>query len=385
MNIGIITHFYNSNNYGGVLQAYALTKYLKKADIVAEQIRYPFSVVNFLDHKKRNKKLKYFNPCNYCKVFNRKVKKTIINLLYGKNLDLRKVAFNNFASNISQSKAVFDRNTIFKSVALYDAFITGSDQVWNLDWFDSNYFLEFVPNDKKKISYAASIGQGVLTADRKEYFQRVLPTFDAISVREKETVDLLQPLIPDKKVEWVLDPTLLLEREEWNKICPERRVKEQYLFCYFLGHDKRLRELAVKYAKEHNLKIINLPHLCGICKVDKNFGDYKLYDVAPNDFISLIKYSECVFTDSFHACVFSGIYNKNFYVFNRSGAKNMATRIYTLCELFECQDHFCDCDEKFDTAYIEQLNSINYDKDFTLLKEMKDKSIKFLKEALDGE
>lgn len=388
---GIITHFYNSKNYGGLLQSYALACFLNKQLSVSEQICYKHNLIKFLGNESVITKKSIFRYLNIKKIFNRflrvidKIRMNSAFIAESQRLLLRNQSFEKFYPYIPHSKNVFNQDNLKDSINDYCIFITGSDQVWNMAWFDPNYFLEFVPNDKKKISYAASLGNNVLAEEEKEYFKKILPTFDAISVREKEMVDLLQPLVPNKKVEWVVDPTLLLEREEWDKICPERRVKEQYLFCYFLGHDKRLRKLAKKYAKNHNLKIVNLPHLCGINKADIGFGDYKLYDVAPNDFISLIKYSECVFTDSFHACVFSGIYNKNFYVFNRSGAKNMATRIYTLCELFECQDHFCDCDEKFDTAYIEQLNSINYDKDFTLLKEMKDKSIKFLKEALDGE
>lgn len=384
--IGVLTQYYNSINYGGLLQSYALVRYINDQSFKAEQICFELSFQPFGGQQttKQNRFFKYFNPLNY--YF--KLKNSIINMLISKNMAklsknmaIRGNTIMKFREKIIHSDRIYSFENIKDSNEHYDIFITGSDQVWNLDWFNPTYFLEFANKNKKRISYAASVGHSKLREDRIDYFKKVLPTFDAISVREKDSVDLLQPLT-DKRVEWVLDPTLLLDKKDWDEICPERRIKEKYLFCYFLGHDKSIRKLAKQYAKKHNLKIVNLPHLTDFCKADVRFGHYKLYDVAPNDFISLIKYSECVFTDSFHACVFSGIYNKNFYVFNRSGMESMATRLYSLCELFECQDHFCDTDDKFSLDYIDSLSPINYNKEFKLFHEMKEKSINFLLSSL---
>ncbi len=372
MRIGIVTKYYKNRNYGGLLQSYALSVYLNNQLYNSEQICYDCSPKSNSVLKKR-RILQLFN-------IKRVITKLIIIPIKRKK-NKRNFAFNKFDLYIPHSIKVYYRDNINCCIDDYDLFIVGSDQVWNLDWFDHNYFLEFVPNNKKKISYAASLGHSSLTEERKKYFKNILPSFDAISVREKDAVDLLQPLT-DKKVAWVLDPTLLLDKSDWDEICPERRIGKKYLFCYFLGSDKRIRKLAKQYAKKHKLKIVTLPHLCGIAKSDIGFGDYKLYDVTPNDFISLIKYADCVFTDSFHACVFSTIYNKNFYVFNRLGMENMVSRIYSLTELFECQEHFCDTDDKFNMDYIEQLQSINYDKDFQLLKTMKEKSTRFLLDNL---
>lgn len=380
--VGILTHFYKSNNYGGVLQAYALVNCINKSGIIAEQMRYPISPIVFSVKPKKHKVLKYLNPRNYFHFFLNKKNQFIKKTIFRKGFFLRRQSFDRFAKLISQSDIVFNKNNIAESADDYDIFITGSDQVWNMDWFDPNYFLEFVPDNKKKIAYAASMGHSSLTEEQKDYLKKVLPTFTAISVREKDMVDLLQPLT-DKKIEWVLDPTLLLDKGDWDEICPERRIKEKYLFCYFLGQDKRIRKLAKRYAKKQNLKIVNLPHLAGIRKSDIGFGDYKLYDVAPDDFVSLIKYSNCIFTNSFHACVFSLMYNKNFFAFNQLKMPSMATRLYSLCELFECQDHFCDVKEKFNMDYIDKIGQVDYNKNFDLLKEMKNKSMEFLNKNLD--
>ena len=381
--VGILTHYFNSKNYGGVLQAYGLEKVINKLNgFSAEQICYEIATIRYGEntiHDKPNL-IKFLNPLKYYST----IKKEVCKVFVEKKIQTRRLFFSEFRAQIIHSAEKYDINNIAECNDKYDVFITGSDQVWNLDWFTPTFFLDFAAKNKKRISYAASIGHSNLNEDRKEYFKRVLPTFDSISVREKDSVDLLQSLT-DKKIEWVLDPTLLLDVNDWDEICSARRIEEKYLFCYFLGHDKSIRKLAKKYAKKHKLTIVNLPHLVGFCNADVGFGQHKLYDVGPNDFISLIKYSECVFTDSFHACVFSGIYNKDFYVFNRKGLKNASSRLYSLCELFECQDHFCDIDDKFSLNYLDSLSPINYNKEFKLLHEMKEKSIQFLQDALNNE
>ena len=368
-NIGITTHFYKSTNYGGVLQAFALCKVLVKQGHVAKQIC-------FVNNIKRNNKHFFRKIFKIPKI----VVYKIISPLFTTHIEERLLKFQNFNIKIPHTAKVYNETNIVETNACFDGFITGSDQVWHPNVINVAYLLGFT--NKKKVAYAASLAVDNLNINQQQIMKEGLVDFNAVSVREKDMVDLLQPLT-DKKIEWVLDPTLLLDKGDWDEICPERRIKEKYLFCYFLGQDKRIRKLAKRYAKKHGLKIVNLPHLCGIAKADIGFGDYKLYDVAPDDFVSLIKYSECVFTDSFHACVFSGIYNKNFVAFNRHGMESMATRLYSLCELFECQDHFCDVKEKFNMDYIDKIGQVDYNKNFDLLKEMKNKSIEFLNKNLD--
>ena len=116
-------------------------------------------------------------------------------------------------------------------------------------------------------------------------------------------------------------------------------------------------------------------------KCDEKFGDVKLYDVSPGEFVSLIKYSDCVFTDSFHACVFSNIYEKNFFVFPRSGADKMSNRITSLISLFHNQERFCDSSEKQSMEYINSIGNAHvYRKS---IDEEIEKSIIFLKEIKD--
>ena len=383
--IGIITLYYDSQNYGGLLQSYALTYYINnKLGYLAEQICYkPDTIRLGFDIKKRQRKLsKLLNPNCYLK----KMEGVILNFynkfFLSKKLRLRYSSCKTFERSIPHSKLIYDYCNIQECQQQYDMFIVGSDQVWNMNWFDKNLFLDFVSDNKTKIAYGVSLGNGLFNNKQKEYLRTVLPCFAAVSVREKNMVEVLQPLYKNSKISWVLDPTMLLDKKDWDNISSKRIIEGNYLFCYFLGNGKRIRILAKKYAKRHNLQIVSLPHLSAVIKYDIGFGDYKLYNITPNDFISLIKYSERVFTDSFHASVFSILYNKTFFVSNRLGIDVMSDRIYSLCELFGCGSHFLDADDKLNIKYIESVNQLESNYCFSKFNEIKKKSIDFLEQNL---
>lgn len=367
MKVGIITFYHKSCNYGGTLQAYALSKAINK-NSDSQQILYK----SIQQIKCKSNNLESIAK----RLFN-----TILRRKRNVALKNRQLIFEIFRKIVPRSKMEYDIQTISKSLYDYDAFITGSDQVWNVEYYDEVYRLEFVPSTKYKFSYAAGISSGELTEEQKAVFKKALSTFDAISVREKSAVDVLQPLT-DKKVEWVLDPTLLLSREEWDEICSDRNISEKYVFCYFLGELSLKNKKIIEFAHSKGLKVVSMPYLAWTSKKDSDFGDYKIYDATPPDFISLIKHAEYVFTDSFHATVFSHIYHKNFFVFNRAGLNSMNDRIYSLTSLFDTQERFCDTKEKISLKYIEYLPPINYDKLYPKFEAMKERSISFLKDNL---
>ena len=382
MRIYIVSLFYNNTNYGGVLQAYALTFAINsKTKNVAKQLNY-----NHLEEKGtwQHKIKKIFNVKSIVVYVRKKIEKifTVNKKKYFQQFkEQRKNAFQLFIKEKIPSTLVYEKKMIEKSLVECDIFITGSDQVWNVEYYDDVYRLEFVPPTKYKFSYAAGISSGVLSKEQQEIFRKSLNSFDSISVREKSAVNVLQPLV-DKKVEWVLDPTLLLSREDWDNICSVNKIEERYVFCYFLGELSLSNKKIIEFARSKNLKVVSMPYLTWTSKRDSNFGDYKIYDATPPDFISLIKHAEYVFTDSFHATVFSHIYHKNFFVFNRAGLKSMNDRIYSLTSLFDTQERFCDTKEKISLHYIEGLPPIDYSKTFPKFEAMKEKSINFLKENL---
>ena len=277
MRLGIITHYYNSKNYGGMLQAYALVKVLRDLGYDAEQICY------LVESNSTKKSLK---SCV----------KSLINMVIKKKLDRRKKAFKQFEISIPHSKKVYSERDIEQSVVLYDAFITGSDQVWNFKWYISSYFLTFVPSRKKKIAYAASMGTNSLSEEESIRLKEHIKDYTAISLRESDSADFVQTLT-SLPVQTTLDPTLLLDLDDWKSISDHKIIKERYLFCYFLGRDKRIRILAKKFAKQHNLEIVTLPNLQQHLEInDLGFGQHRLYDVNPGGFVSLIRNADYVFT-----------------------------------------------------------------------------------------
>ena len=385
MKIGIITHYYNNHNYGGLLQAYALCHFLNSKGYAAEQICYVTndqndsqSDFNGQYKRTRNKvqRITLKNMLRLAKNITLKIFSSIKNRKWKKRYFLME----SFQKSIPHSEQVYSKKTISSISNKYDCFITGSDQVWNTDWFVSTYFLDFVGDNEKKISYAASIGKPKLNQEQNNIFKQYLSDYKAISVREKQACSLLEDATGRQDVKWVLDPTLLLEKDDWDLIASKRIIKEKYVFCFFLGEDTISRNKAMQYAKEKKLKIVNVPHLYNYKKTesDYHFGDYKLFYISPNDFISLIKYAECVFTNSYHASVFSCIYSKNFFVFNRLDEMKMSDRIDTLCELFGCMNHYCNDEKKNTIEYILKVSDIDYRSNSETFISMKQASKDFL-------
>ena len=391
--IAIITEYYKSSNYGGNLQAYALTCFLNENGFRAEQLPYIRPKRTFRDDWKETNafinKLTLFTKRVIQKTLKRgefnqvkKRRQKVIEFGYRKTPHCKKVYTD------ADLKAVYKNfnSKTGKDLTEYSSFITGSDQVWRTIKKEA-YFLTFVPEVKRKISYAASISKNSLTDEEKVFFCNALKSFDAISVREKSDVNLLADLY-EGPIEWVLDPTLLLDIQQWNDICSPRLCKEKYVFCYFLGNENKPRKLAKDYAKKYNLKLLTIPYLSSeyplsdfILKKDEK----KLFDVGVEDFLSLIKYAEVIFTDSFHAVVFSGIFKRQYFVFERTIGVSMSSRIRSIVDIYETPERFCDTESKETLNYLESLQSIDYSKNLSKLENMKKKSKDWLLKNLKDE
>lgn len=375
LKIGIITHYLNSTNYGGNLQAYALCTYLKNHGYDAQQISYDRSFDNS-PPKSIVKRIKWFLRKTQKKV--KRIPAEIKTVAIRKKLKQRENTVLCFNRSIPHTK-VYTSKTIASCVDDFDVFITGSDQVWNPLAVCDAYLLNFVnPNKAFKMSYAASVSANELSPQIIERYKNNLNSYHAISVRENQAIKLLQSHI-DPKMDWVLDPTLLISQEEWKNITTKRKNNISYMFCYFLGDSLKQRKIAEEYAKNHNLKIYALPYLNGLFrKCDKSFGDERLFDVSPENFIELIANSECVFTDSFHAVVFSVIFKKQFFVFDRVIKQSLGSRIKDLTDLFDLGYRFCNTPEKFNIDYIESVKETDYSKPFPKFENMKNLSEKYL-------
>lgn len=393
--VGIITHYYNSINYGGNLQAYALCQYCNNLGYDAKQISFPIEVEsliktdNALSRKEKFIQILKKSPIKaiimVLKHLYSKVNFKFINKVKGKEIENNKKlqieAFQNFNKYIIlHTENVYNNKTIKECINDFDIFITGSDQVWNLNWYNSAYFLDFVPSDKSKLSYAASMGVVELSSSNKEMIKKSLADFSGVSVREQSSKVLLDDLLPNEPVV-VIDPTLLLDENAWNKITEKRLIDEPYLFCYFLGDNPIERKLAKKYAKKKHLKLVTIPMYSSV--KDAFFGQEQLVGVSPQMWLSLIKYSDMVFTDSFHAVVFSKIFKKQYFVFERGKGDKTKTRIYNITDIFNTPNRFCDCKNRLNLKYIMKQSNINYNYINLEFENLKKKSEKFLIETLE--
>ena len=326
MKIGIIT-INDNNNYGNRLQNYALQKYLfsklkiEKVDTIWYDPQYTYiSSINIFSWKTW---IKYF--------INWKNQRTYLKKEYLKD-NIRMYNISKFTKKISTRLDFKIKDNLSRE---YDYFITGSDQVWNPNfWFREKLystarFLKFAPKEKR-VAYAASIAIPSIPKDKEQFFRDSLNEMKAISMREKSGAELVKNLT-GKDVPVVVDPTILLSKEEWQKIelVPEWYNGEKYILTYFLGNPSPVIE---KIAKKNNWKIYNL--------MDKD--NFDLYTSRVEEFVYLINHAQLVATDSFHACVFSILMNTPFLVVNRQekGMADMTSRIDTLMELFGYQDRY---------------------------------------------
>lgn len=367
--IGIITHLYKSTNYGGVLQAYALCKYLNEQGYSAEQIQYEKKELTTV----RKKVGKIYRTL-------RRIGRRMRNVDIYEKIESRKIKFEKFKqNNICQSSIVYKENNLKQVSSEYRMFITGSDQVWHPNAVCNAYLLSFGLSGVKKISYAASVAKDSLTKEQSDLFREAFEDFQAISVREKSTVDLLQPLSP-VDVQWVLDPVFLLSSDVWSKSVGEKINRDKYVFCYFLGESIGQREVIRDYAKKQNLNVVSLAYLNNDYNVyDEAFPGEKVIDADPMDFVRLIRDAEVIFTDSFHAMAFSLIFKKEFWVFERESKSTMSSRILSLAELYGVQNRFLDDEQKLDIDTLINMYPIDYEHSKTNIKDMQLKSTRFLK------
>ncbi len=382
--IGIVTLYYRSLNCGGNLQAYALVEFLRKMGYDAEQISFEYNKnVKNLDSigllGKVIKKGPYGLLCEMIK----RVRKKRNNKYFFDVMEKRKKAFDQFNQNIIRhSERVYDSEGIRESNQVYDVFITGSDQVWNLKWYSPILFLDFVASDKGKISYAASISMKKVNEAQLEIMKKHLKDFKAISVREEQAVKQIENVV-DVPVYTVLDPTLLLGKNDWEKITSERVFSMEYIFCYFLGNNKKGRLLAKKYAEKAKLPVVYIPFANGDFVVeDLSFGDVAIEDASPQMFLSLVKHARCVFTDSFHATVFSHIFEKKYFVFPRNQKDDMTSRIANITRVFEEEFRFCNTSKRSTLQYILDNENVSKDTRDGELERLKKISIGFLKDCL---
>lgn len=353
MKVGIVTLF-DSTNFGNKLQNYALQEILKQyADEVITIKNKPTP---------HNLKEKIFRTSPLAESIG-------VNKIFGKQ---RKAAILHFANkyiNTSSNCYYYDRKYDVPPENC-DFYCAGSDQIWNPNLGRTGGFnyLDFSPREKN-FSFSASFGVSDIQDNYRNEVQEGLSHISKVSVREDAGIKIVSELSGREDAEILIDPTLYLSEEKWKEVAkkPDSYREYKYLLTYFLGELSERRKKTIEdFAKYHEMKILD------VMKPDSKF-----YFIGPDEFIYLIKNASFVCTDSFHASVFSFIFNTPMAIFMREGSEaNMGSRLETLANKF-CFTNLLVCDDNLD----ERLTRVDYGEGKKVLIEERRKVDKFLNDV----
>lgn len=298
MKIGILT-FHCAHNYGAVLQCFALQEFLKGLGHDVEVIDYRPS---FLIDPYKIKLISFSGNIKSI------LKNIVVQILTFTRKTRRFKAFARFIDGRLNLSSRCDETSVISDM---DAYIFGSDQIWNskITKGGDNIYWGILPFDKKGkkfITYAASMGIETASENEKKRIEENLKNFDAISVRESSLRAFLAPLT-DKEINWVLDPTLLASRLVWDKL--DDNVKDRgYVLVYQVRENTNTMEFAKHIAHQLNANVISVEAWVR-SKIERG----KKSCASPEDFVSYVKHASCVVTTSFHGTAFSVIFNRPFY------------------------------------------------------------------------
>lgn len=268
---------------------------------------------------------------------------------------------NRFAKYLSKycvvSKPIYNEDDFVQKCPSADVYLTGSDQVWNTshnEGLDTHYFFENIQG--KKIAFASSIGKSKLDPQETKWLKDYTDDYSAILVREESAVEIFNSF--GRTAKQVLDPTLLLNRNEWLPYASKRMVDEPYLFIYlpYNIEDKELcYKTARKIAEEKKLRVISFSHSF----YRDELADYTFRFIGPGDVLSLIYYADFIVTNSFHGTAFSINLNRQFYTYMPS---HFSTRINSLIDLCGLQNRVLygdlASDWKSDVINYDSINAI---------------------------
>ncbi|WP_407458406.1 polysaccharide pyruvyl transferase family protein [Fibrobacter sp.] len=283
------------NNYGGVLQNYALQIVLKKMGFCVETLDFECKTISWWRYLRSWIKSFFFifipgKKCSFARILKK---------------EKRSIFFEDFVSNnIKKTASLNPLKVQFFCKGKYDCYVVGSDQIWRPKYSPSVKvsFLSFIKKEHvKRIAYAASFGVNnwEYTPSQTRMSSSLIKKFDAISVREESGVKLCKDYL-NVNASLVLDPTLLLQKEDYLKLCESVLPStNRYLMAYVLNPDDSIRSTFKQIAAEEKLDL----------KVF--FADSRAALSIP-EWLAMFRDAAYVVTDSFHGTIFSIIFEKRF-------------------------------------------------------------------------
>lgn len=368
--VGILTYT-NTTNYGAILQCIALKN-------IVSRMNYDCDVINYTCKAVAKRERILFNGSSKSL---RQIIKTII-LLPIKII--RKIKIYNFIkNNYVTTNEKYNRDNISQINTIYNHIIVGSDQIWNpvLNGYDKSYILDFAADKINKIAYAASVGNNKIIPDNYDYFKNIISRFDHISLREKTTSDYINKTFKTNS-DFVLDPTMLLSKEEWKQIIDNSnnniKNNKKYILLYFIHNGEKTFSIARKIADKLGYEILYLNNYGVPVKGVKN-----IFSITPYEFVNYIYNAELVITGSFHGVAFSLDLNKQFMIEISSSSSNANDRLLNLMTIFKLDNDIYKMN--FDKIFDDDKTLLNYKFINQVLDKERKKSLDLLRRWLEGE
>lgn len=322
MNIAITT-WHSGPNAGTFFQLYGLYKYLENRGHHVEVINYTLISKDFIS---RGWYYYFSQPLSLLKrkIERKKYAQNIANAEapFKNQLRIRSERFQEMYNLMNFTEKVESDEDFDKLNDHFDAFVVGSDQIWNASMLNRRYFLDYVRPGKIKTAYCPSMGSGTVLKRQREVFKHYLKDFNYIATRELKLKQILTPLL-SQPVEHLLDPSMLYPREEYLKMAhlPEQFEAGKYLLCYFLPLNDFQADQARKFAEEKGLKLV----IMAMHPYSFTVKGAEIYAAAgPKEFVGLIANAAVVFSSSFHCTIFSIMFHKDMYVFEQSFSNKTA-------------------------------------------------------------
>jgi hypothetical protein len=378
--VGIITYQDIADGKGRFLQAYALYTAINVLGYDAEIIDYfPFSLEEKINRTLSKKLIGLMKNPTLLPGYIVKLQECIMNKIIKKKVNQKREKYESFIhENIKiTNKKYYGYKSILEANLTYDAFVCGSDQIWNpyFQGNDSTYYLQFVPKEKR-IAYAPSLGTIQIDDDKKEIIKSMISEIPFVSVREVSGAKLVESII-GRNVKSVVDPTLLLPKKWWFDFANETIKDKPYILTFLFDNSSFPRNVANKLAKKYGWKIVSIPDTLR----DIFSFNNKEIGIGPERFVSLFKNAAFVCTQSFHGTVLSLIYNRPFYVFDRETRiyiSGMFSRINDLLVMLKLEDRILKDGEAIPQNNLE----IDFSHSNNILERKRKKSLEYLQYSL---
>ncbi|ALC17039.1 polysaccharide pyruvyl transferase [Desulfuromonas soudanensis] len=372
MKVGLLT-IHDIYNYGSVLQAYATQRSLASLDLDTYIIDYKYP--NALH--KTNRSLISELKARSLSFANSALKDLILDRKY--STYCRNYAESKKAWYQLSEKGYPTRKALLENAPICDAYVVGSDQVWHPRSAanDPSFFLDFAPAGCRKISYASSFGATSIPRELFDNYRAGLLSLDFISVREKSGVKLVRELT-GRNAELVLDPTLLLTREEWMAQAVFPPIDKPYILCY--GANSRstyMERLALHIQRHTGWKIVRINGTF-FDAFDRKI-DYVL-DAGPREWLGYMSNAALIIGQSFHATAFAVNFGKPFVSLLR-GLPDHDSRQRDFLDMVGCGENIIVCGEP-----MPDIKSINFfpekPRTESILCELRESSFEFLAKTL---